>query len=64
MSEGWNWLRAQGLIVPASGRNGANDFMAISRAGEAINGEDEFERYRSVAAFPKEMLHPSIADKV
>jgi uncharacterized protein (TIGR02391 family) len=64
VSEGWNWLRVQGLIVPASGMNGVHGFMVISRRGSAITNEKEFERFREAAAFPKAMLHPAIADKV
>ena len=64
LSEGWNWLRVQGLIVPARGMNGTNGWMVISRAGEAIDSDADYERYRAAAIFPKELLHQSIAEKV
>ena len=64
VAEGWNWLRVQGLIVPASGIHGGNGFCAISRRGNAIATEEDFRHFREAAAFPKTMLHPSIADKV
>jgi hypothetical protein len=35
LSEGWNWLLVNGLIVPAAGMNGRNGFMVFSRRGAA-----------------------------
>jgi uncharacterized protein (TIGR02391 family) len=64
LSEGWNWLRVQGLIVPAPGINGTNGFMVISRSGERLVTDEDFARFKEAAAFPKAMLHPAIADKV
>jgi uncharacterized protein (TIGR02391 family) len=64
VSEGWNWLIVQGLLVPAPGINGSNGFYMISRRGRAINSDDDFKRFQAAAAFPKTMLHPAIADKV
>lgn len=64
LSEGWNWLRVQGLIVPAPGTNGVHGFMVISRRGASLANEEDFQRFREAAAFPKSMLHPAIADKV
>jgi uncharacterized protein (TIGR02391 family) len=64
VSEAWNWLRVQGLIVPAPGINGNNGFCAISRRGNAIASDKDFKNFREAAAFPKSLLHPSIADKV
>jgi uncharacterized protein (TIGR02391 family) len=63
LSEGWNWLVVQGLLVPASGI-GSSGFYAISRRGQALATDADFQRFREAAAFPKTMLHPSIADKV
>jgi uncharacterized protein (TIGR02391 family) len=64
VSEAWNWLRMQGLIVPASGMNGNNGFCAISRRGHTIVKDEDFSHFVEAAAFPKSMLHASIADKV
>jgi uncharacterized protein (TIGR02391 family) len=63
LSEGWNWLVVQGLLVPASGI-GSSGFFAISRRGQSLATDADFQRFREAAAFPKTMLHPSIADKV
>jgi len=64
VAEGWNRLRVQGFIVPASGIHGSNGFCTISRRGRAITIEEDFKHFAAAAAFPKAMLHPSIADKV
>ncbi len=64
LSEGWNWLVVQGLLVPASGINGSNGFYVISRRGQALRSEEDFTRFKEAVAFPKNMLHPAIADKV
>jgi hypothetical protein len=64
LSEGWNWLVVQGLLVPASGMNGRNGWYVISRRGQTINTDEDFEHFKEAAAFPKSMLHHAIADKV
>jgi uncharacterized protein (TIGR02391 family) len=64
VAESWNWLRVQGFIVPARGMNGNSGFCQISRRGQALSTEEDFRHFREAAAFPKTMLHPSIADKV
>jgi uncharacterized protein (TIGR02391 family) len=64
LAEGWNWLEVQGLVVPASGINGRNGWFVISRRGSAISDSEDFSCFREAAAFPKSMLHPSIAEKV
>jgi uncharacterized protein (TIGR02391 family) len=64
ISEAWNWLRTNSLIVPAPDMNGRNGWMIITRAGQDIIDDESFERFRAARAFPKSLLHPSIADKV
>jgi uncharacterized protein (TIGR02391 family) len=64
LSEAWQWLRNERLIVPASGMNGNNGWMVFSRRGAEIANDRDFQRFREASAFPKSMLHPSIADKV
>ena len=65
LEEGWQWLRIHLLIVPAPGTNGANGYAIFSRRGkQLVNDDKAFESYRQAAAFPKELLHPAIADAV
>ena len=64
LSEAWNWLRVQGITVPAPGINGQNGWLVISRRGQKIANDEDFRQFREAASFPKSMLHPSIADEV
>jgi len=64
LNEGWNWLKVNGLVVPDSGGNGQNGWLKISRIGATLNTRETFDSFRQAAAFPKTLLHPSIADRV
>lgn len=66
LSEAWQWLRVNILIVPAPGTNGQSGWMVFSRrGGELANAsEKDFARFRDAAAFPKLLLHASISEKV
>ncbi len=64
VSEAWNWLKVNALVVPASGTNGNNGYVVISRRGTAIVDDQVFQQFRAAADFPKKLLHPSIADTV
>jgi len=51
--------------MPAEGVNGQNGHRVLTRRGEAlVNDEPAYRAYLAAAAFPKAMLHPSIADDV
>jgi uncharacterized protein (TIGR02391 family) len=64
VSQGWEWLRTNGLITPASGMNGRNGWMVVTERGMTISNDQDFAAIRAAVAFPKELLHPSIADRV
>lgn len=64
LGEAWNWLRIHNLIIPAPGINGQNGWTVLTRRGAAIADDQAFQRFREAVAFPKSLLHPSIADKV
>ena len=64
INEAWAWLHIQLLLVPAEGTNGANGWRVLSRRAEGLTSKDEFVKFKSASAFPKGLLHPSIADKV
>jgi uncharacterized protein (TIGR02391 family) len=53
-----------GLVVPAFGQSGNHGFLVISRRGQKLSDEEDFRRFGDAASFPKNLLHPSIADKV
>lgn len=64
LAEAWNWLTVQGLLIPEPGINGNNGFMLLSRRARAILANGSFNTYARSLAFPKALLHPSIADEV
>lgn len=64
LREAVNWIEVNGLLLPALGTNGNNGWRVFSRRGRQLLDETEFTSFRQAAAFPKSMLHPSIADRV
>jgi len=64
LAETWHWLEAQGLILPVPGDNGRNGYRMLSRRAKRIESESEFAQYAVARMFPKQALHPKIADRV
>ncbi|MFI5332068.1 MAG: TIGR02391 family protein [Desulfobaccales bacterium] len=65
LGEAWNWLRIHNLIIPAPDKTNAQiGWTVLTRRGAAIADDQAFQRFREAAAFPKSLLHTSIADKV
>ena len=64
VSEAWQWLQMQGLLVPELGTNGSNGWMLFSRRAQNILSNKTFKDYARSVGFPKTLLHPSIADEV
>jgi hypothetical protein len=65
VSEGWEWLRGNGFIVPAPGTNGSHGWMVFGRRAESLAASDEIlAGFRAAASFPKSLLHRSFAEKV
>jgi uncharacterized protein (TIGR02391 family) len=62
--EAWNWLEVQGLLVPASSTNGHNGWRVLSRRAMRFKDETEFKRYATARQLPRDVLHPSIREKV
>ena len=63
LAEGWQWLETQLLIVRAPGINGTNGFRVLGRRAVGLQTEDQFKAFRQGTAFPKELLHPAIAER-
>ena len=59
IGEGLNWLQVHGLLVPASGTNGAAGWLVISRKGETFDA-GSLDHLRALSSFPKVMVHPAI----
>jgi len=64
LTQAWNWLEQNGLIVKVSGMNGRNGWMVFTQKGENISDTQDFARLKEAAKFPKELIYPAIADKV
>jgi uncharacterized protein (TIGR02391 family) len=62
VAQGWEWLYRNGFIIPAPviGRDG---WMTITPKGESMKSDADFEKARATTGFPRDFLHPSIADK-
>lgn len=64
LAEAWNYLVVHGLLIPEPGINGNNGHMLLSRRAQNILSNNSFKTYERSVAFPKTLLHPSIADDV
>ena len=64
LAEAWNWLSVQGLLIPEPGINGNNGWMLMSRRAQTVLANNSFKSYTASIAFPKTLLHPSIADEI
>lgn len=64
VAEAWQWLISNGLLIPEPGSNGNSGWMRITRRAEAILANGSFKSYASSMAFPKALIHSSIADEV
>lgn len=64
LAEAWNWLSVQGLLIPEPGTNGNSGWMFLSRRAREILANGSFRTYARSVAFPKALLHPSIAEDV
>lgn len=59
------WLEREVLLVPEEGANGNNGWRRLSRQGELLaSSTSEVSHYRAAKALPRELVHPSIADRV
>lgn len=63
VAEAWMWLEYQLFLVPADRTNARNGFRVLGRRAGEIRTEQQFRAFRKAAAFPKELLHPRIAER-
>ena len=64
ITEAWRWLEIHIFLVPAPGSNGQNGWFVLGRRGRAALEKPElFVSYRKAAEFPRELLHPAIAER-
>lgn len=63
ITEAWNWLEREGLLVPAPDTNGQNGWRVLSRRARSYAQNVDLSRRAAPVAFPKELLHPRILEK-
>jgi len=61
--EAWAWLENQLYLVPAPGPAGAQGWRVLGRRAKGITDAKQWNAIRAAAAFPKELLHASIAER-
>ena len=60
VTEAWSWLEREGYLVPAPDLNGRNGWRLLSRKAAALKDP---KTIRAASKFPKELLHPDIAER-
>jgi uncharacterized protein (TIGR02391 family) len=64
VTEAWNWLEVQGLLIPAPGTNGTHGWRVLSRQAEALTSSADVKQFAKSRHLRREILNPRIADKV
>lgn len=64
LSEAWNWLKVSNLLIPDCGMNGVNGHHVLTRLGEHVSDDAQFDAFRKATTFPKSLLHEKIANAV
>jgi hypothetical protein len=57
ITEAWNWLEVQGLLVPASGINGSNGWRRFSRRAERMRSINDVKQFARSRRIEKDRLH-------
>jgi uncharacterized protein (TIGR02391 family) len=64
VTEAWHWLEVQGLLITASGVNGAHGWRVLSRRAQRFQSADDIKKFSKSRRLSRELLHPRIAEKV
>lgn len=62
--EALHWLEVNAFLLPSPGADGANGWRVLGRRGNELLDRKKFDDFKRAAAFPKTLLHESIADRV
>lgn len=62
ISEAFAWLSAQGLIIPKPGDTGG--WLILSRRARSFESEEDVRQFRMARRLNRDLLHPTIAEKV
>jgi uncharacterized protein (TIGR02391 family) len=65
ITEAWRWLEINMFLLPAPGTNWHNGWFVLGRRGRAaLEHPEQFVAYSKATAFPRELLHPAIAERI
>lgn len=64
ITEAWNWLEVQGLLLPAPGINGSHGWRMFSRRANKMKVPEDISQFARSRRIQKDALHPRIAQKV
>lgn len=64
VTEAWNWLEVQGLLIPALDINGQTGWRVFSRRAERMVDQSDVRQFAQSRIIRREKLHPRIAQKV
>ena len=62
LSESWGWLESEGLIAHRPGET--QGWVFITRRGERIRTDEDFQTFLKAKHLPKDLLHPAVAENV
>ena len=60
--EAWVWLEREGLVAPKPGDSG--NCVFVTRRGKRVATPEQLKAYRRANMLPKQLLHPTLAQKV
>ena len=60
IAEAVAWLRAQGLILAASGQSGNSGWCVLNRRARRFENESQFSDYSAARMLPRDLLHRRI----
>lgn len=63
LMEAWVWLIREGLVAPLPSP-AEPDWFFVTRRGRSLRTPADVESYRKGSQLPKNLLHPTIAEKV
>jgi uncharacterized protein (TIGR02391 family) len=63
LAEGWAWLDANCLLIPAPSQSPGSGFRILSRRAKKLHSDEDFKHYLAAVEFPKSLIHPAIAEK-
>jgi uncharacterized protein (TIGR02391 family) len=62
VSEAWQWLQNEGLLMVAPDQS--NDWFCLTRKGAALKNAADIDAYKHGNILPVGLLHPRLAEKV